>query len=92
MNVTWAEIASQPEKWRHAVQRLPAVRAQLPSAGQRVAVIGCGTSYFIAQAVASLRESSSPGATPSSGQAWPACVIVLMQLGSWSAASAAQTC
>jgi fructoselysine-6-P-deglycase FrlB-like protein len=49
--------------WRHAVERLPAVRTQLPAAGQRVAVIGCGTSYFIAHAVASLRESLGQGET-----------------------------
>jgi fructoselysine-6-P-deglycase FrlB-like protein len=63
MSVTETEIASQPGKWRHAIERLPAVRAQLPSAGRRVAVIGCGTSYFIAQAVASLRESLGQGET-----------------------------
>lgn len=40
----------------------------LPTAGERVAVLGCGTSYFMAQAYAALRESAGQGET----DAWPA--------------------
>lgn len=35
--------------------------AALPAAGERVAVVGCGTSYYMAQAYASLREESGQG-------------------------------
>ncbi|MFC7533959.1 SIS domain-containing protein [Actinoplanes sp. GCM10030250] len=35
----------------------------LPRAGERVAVVGCGTSWFIAQAYAALRETSGQGLT-----------------------------
>src|SRR5436305_5728252 len=63
MSVTATEIASQPAMWQRAVELLPSVRHKLPAAGERVAVIGCGTSYFIAQAVAHLRESAGLGET-----------------------------
>jgi fructoselysine-6-P-deglycase FrlB-like protein len=63
MSVTEIEISSQPEKWREALALLPTVRSQLPVAGQRVAVIGCGTSYFIAKAVSRLRETLGLGET-----------------------------
>jgi glutamine---fructose-6-phosphate transaminase (isomerizing) len=61
--VTEREIASQPSMWRQAIAALPDVRDHLPVTGQRVAVIGCGTSYFIAQAVAQARESRGLGET-----------------------------
>ncbi|MFF7989038.1 SIS domain-containing protein [Kitasatospora xanthocidica] len=54
------EIASQPEHWRRALE---ADTADLPPAGERVAVIGCGTSLYIAQAYAALRESAGLGET-----------------------------
>ncbi|CAM5611707.1 Sugar isomerase OS=Streptomyces alboniger OX=132473 GN=CP975_15870 PE=4 SV=1 [Streptomyces alboniger] len=39
------------------------VSASLPRPGERVAVVGCGTSWFIAQAYAALRESGGHGET-----------------------------
>ncbi|MFJ9844320.1 SIS domain-containing protein [Kitasatospora sp. NPDC101155] len=54
------EIASQPECWRRALELEP---AGLPEKGERVAVIGCGTSLYIAQAYASLREAAGLGET-----------------------------
>ena len=57
------EIASQPERWREAAIRASEVAADLPSLGERVAVVGCGTSLFMAQAYAGLRESSGAGET-----------------------------
>ncbi|WP_406416899.1 SIS domain-containing protein [Streptomyces sp. NBC_00873] len=54
------EIASQPECWRRALELSP---KDLPEPGERVAVIGCGTSLYIAQAYASLRESAGLGET-----------------------------
>ncbi|MCG5217207.1 SIS domain-containing protein [Streptosporangium sp. KLBMP 9127] len=58
---TEAEIASQPECWRRAVTAAP--QAALPRRGERVAVVGCGTSWFIAQAYAVLREQAGHGET-----------------------------
>ncbi|WP_370416233.1 SIS domain-containing protein [Streptomyces fradiae] len=57
------EIASQPDCWRRAAE-LAAERADpLPRTGERIAVVGCGTSYFIARAYAALRESLGAGET-----------------------------
>ncbi|MFJ8667639.1 SIS domain-containing protein [Streptomyces sp. NPDC093600] len=60
---TAAEIASQPATWRRAAETLPRHRAALPRRGERVAVVGCGTSWFIAQAYAQLRETGGHGET-----------------------------
>lgn len=59
------EIASQPECWRQAAELAagPTVRERLPRSGARVAVIGCGTSWFMAQACARLRERAGHGET-----------------------------
>lgn len=59
---TTAEIASQPTMWRRAAELAPAVRG-LPEPGERVAVIGCGTSWFVAQSYAHLREAAGLGLT-----------------------------
>ena len=57
------EIEAQPAAWRRAVALLPEVRDALPQAGERVAVIGCGTSWFMAEAYAVLREEAGLGET-----------------------------
>ncbi|WP_150307545.1 SIS domain-containing protein [Planctomonas psychrotolerans] len=57
------EIASQPETWRRAAALLPDVASRLPQAGERVAVVGCGTSWFIAMSYAVLREQAGHGVT-----------------------------
>jgi fructoselysine-6-P-deglycase FrlB-like protein len=56
-----AEIASQPECWTKAAEL--ATSAGLPVPGERVAVVGCGTSWFMAQAYAALREQAGHGET-----------------------------
>jgi fructoselysine-6-P-deglycase FrlB-like protein len=65
VSATEEEIASQPAIWRHAAELLPAVAERLPEPGQRVAFIGCGTSWFIAQSAARLREASGHGESDS---------------------------
>ena len=60
---TEAEIASQPACWQRASDMVPQARAVLPAAGERVAVIGCGTSWFMAMSYAALREQSGHGET-----------------------------
>jgi fructoselysine-6-P-deglycase FrlB-like protein len=57
-----AELASQPETWAQAAS-LSAEKALLPASGARIAVVGCGTSWFIAQSYAWLRESGGHGQT-----------------------------
>ena len=56
------EIASQPEMWARAAG-MAVEHGMLPAAGANVAVVGCGTSWFMAQSYASLREASGHGRT-----------------------------
>lgn len=57
-----AELRSQPETWARAAG-LREEQAALPASGERIAVVGCGTSWFMAQAYAALRESAGHGVT-----------------------------
>jgi fructoselysine-6-P-deglycase FrlB-like protein len=57
------EIASQPRAWRRSAHVAVEQQESLPADGERVAVIGCGTSWFVAQAYASLREAGGHGET-----------------------------
>ena len=59
---TQSEIAAQPECWRTAAA-MGREAADLPRRGERVAVVGCGTSWFMAKAYAALRERSGHGLT-----------------------------
>jgi fructoselysine-6-P-deglycase FrlB-like protein len=61
MSVTREEISSQPQMWREVADLLPQVADRLPVPGERIAIVGCGTSYFIAQAVAAAREAAGHG-------------------------------
>lgn len=62
MSRTAAEIATQPACWRRAADAA-AVFEGLPEPGERVAVTGCGTSWFMAIAYAALREAAGQGET-----------------------------
>ncbi|GAA1506290.1 SIS domain-containing protein [Agromyces terreus] len=57
-----AELESQPQTWARAAA-LVDEQAALPARGQRIAVIGCGTSWFMAQSYAWLREAGGHGET-----------------------------
>ncbi|MFD7222226.1 SIS domain-containing protein [Streptomyces sp. NPDC059892] len=57
------ELASQPECWRRAAALAEGVRDKLPEPGERTAVVGCGTSLFMARAYAGLREGAGLGET-----------------------------
>ncbi|GHE03095.1 SIS domain-containing protein [Streptomyces alanosinicus] len=57
------ELNSQPECWIRAAEAAGRHRGALPGPGERVAIVGCGTSYFMAQAVAGLREGAGQGET-----------------------------
>ena len=57
------EIGTQPEDWIRAADSVGAYAVALPAAGERVAVIGCGTSFYMAQCYARLREAADQGVT-----------------------------
>lgn len=63
-----AEMATQPDDWRWAASAVRQSVGVLPRHGERVAVVGCGASWFMAQVYAAMRESSGFGLT----DAWPA--------------------
>lgn len=63
MNITTREIDSQPDVWRQALRLLPTVGPLLARPGERVLVIGCGTSAFVAESFALLRETAGLGET-----------------------------
>ena len=58
-----AEIATQPDDWVRVARRVGEFAAALPRAGERVAVVGCGTSLYMAQCYAALREGAGQGLT-----------------------------
>ncbi|MGP9017223.1 SIS domain-containing protein [Streptomyces sp. BR1] len=57
------ELSSQPECWKRAAEAAVHHKDALPAPGERVAIVGCGTSLFMAQAAAALRESAGQGET-----------------------------
>jgi fructoselysine-6-P-deglycase FrlB-like protein len=57
-----AELASQPDVWEQAIAQARSEQL-MPADGTRVAVIGCGTSWFMAQAYAAAREAAGRGET-----------------------------
>jgi fructoselysine-6-P-deglycase FrlB-like protein len=64
VTLTTSEIESQPEIWRQALESRTAEATDLFTlAGQRVLVLGCGTSAFVAESFAALRESAGLGMT-----------------------------
>jgi fructoselysine-6-P-deglycase FrlB-like protein len=71
MTHTENEIAGQPDLWRRAAGLASGlagaagsgVARALPRPGERVAVVGCGTSWFIGQSYAALREQAGHGET-----------------------------
>jgi fructoselysine-6-P-deglycase FrlB-like protein len=57
------EIASQPDCWARALGSAAEAAKVLPGRGERVAVIGCGTSWHVAAAIAAAREAAGHGQT-----------------------------
>jgi fructoselysine-6-P-deglycase FrlB-like protein len=56
-----SEVFSQPETWEKAIALYPSVMHLLPAKGERVAFVGCGTSWFMAMIAADLREAKGLG-------------------------------
>lgn len=63
MSETAREIESQPALWARVAALVGSVAPVLPAPGERVAAIGCGTSWFMSQAYATLREARGLGET-----------------------------
>ncbi|MBB2892421.1 sugar isomerase [Flexivirga oryzae] len=65
MSYVAAEITTQPEVWARAAELAATAEsaAALPAKGERVAIVGCGTSWFMAQSAAVLREQAGEGET-----------------------------
>jgi fructoselysine-6-P-deglycase FrlB-like protein len=61
VSLTEREIADQPAAWERAAAL--AAEAELVPDGARVALIGCGSSWSAAQAIAALRERGGHGET-----------------------------
>lgn len=56
--ITRAELTSQPEMWARAIELEPQHRALLPGPDEKVLVVGCGTSYYVGDAYAYLRNDA----------------------------------
>lgn len=63
MSAIEQEIATQPILWRRAARLADSLLDRLPPAGARLAVLGCGTSLYMAQAFAAAREAAGAGET-----------------------------
>ena len=57
------EVATQPELWRRSAELAASLRDTLPASGEQLAIAGCGTSLYMAQAAAALREAAGHGPT-----------------------------
>lgn len=74
MSLTSIEIASQPAIWREAIESRSAIAEELLALpGSRVLVLGCGTSAFLAESYAALRERAGFGVTDAAyaSEPWP---------------------
>ena len=62
MNVE-QELASQPSIWLEVEKYEKTISSLLPKPGSRVAIVGAGTSWFMAQIIATIREVEGFGET-----------------------------
>jgi fructoselysine-6-P-deglycase FrlB-like protein len=77
------ELASQPSVWRQAQALKDELRSKLPADGARVGILGCGTSLYMAQAVAIYRErrgagqtDAFPGSEMPTGRGWDNAIAI----------------
>ena len=63
MSVTEAELHTQPDDWLRAGDVAEAQRHLLPQPGERIAAVGCGTSWHMASSYAVAREAAGLGET-----------------------------
>lgn len=88
VTITETEIESQPSVWREALaDHVERATELLALPGARVLVLGCGTSAFMAESFAALRETRGYGETDAAyaSEPWPwrnyDVVIVLSRSG-----------
>ncbi|MFJ4693215.1 SIS domain-containing protein [Streptomyces sp. NPDC088766] len=55
------ELTDQPACWTRAATEVTRFHRELPVQGERVAFVGCGTSFFMARSAAALREGAGHG-------------------------------
>lgn len=72
MTITTFEIESQPDVWRRALELTAVATELLRRPGERMLVIGCGTSEFMAESFAVLRETAGHGLTDAAYASEPA--------------------
>jgi len=63
MSITSTEILSQPQMWQRALDLVDTYGPALVAPGERMLVLGCGTSEFVAESFATMRESAGFGET-----------------------------
>ena len=63
MSITTTEIESQPSVWTTALAASSESAAIFGAPGERVLILGCGTSAFVAESIAILRETAGLGET-----------------------------
>ncbi|MEQ7123775.1 SIS domain-containing protein [Actinopolymorpha sp. B11F2] len=59
--LTQAELEDQPAAWKTAAAMVPTIAGTVSAAQGRLAVVGCGTSYYMGGAYAELRERAGLG-------------------------------
>src|SRR5690349_11297268 len=63
MNDTAREVASQPDLWQRGIAQRDVAARVLNRPGARMLIFGCGTSWFVGQCLAELREAAGLGET-----------------------------
>jgi glutamine---fructose-6-phosphate transaminase (isomerizing) len=60
-SLTLREVSSQPQVWLQALTHTDQFRDLVAAPGERVLFVGCGTSAFVAQSLAALRDRAGLG-------------------------------
>jgi glucosamine--fructose-6-phosphate aminotransferase (isomerizing) len=63
MNDTAREVATQPDLWQRGIAQRDVAARVLNRPGARMLILGCGTSWFVGQCLAELREAAGLGET-----------------------------
>lgn len=61
--ITAREVMSQPEIWARVIAEAPGTTPVLPGPGEKVLVVGCGTSYYVGDSYAKRRNAAGLGRT-----------------------------
>ncbi len=61
MSITISEIMSQPTVWERALSDVSDARRVLGAPGERTLFLGCGTSAFVSESLAIIRERAGVG-------------------------------